>query len=68
MKVIFVGHGIEISKQDDKYYLTYDAGEISDRIETIKITSEEAIQAQQGSMAAYNIIIKYQNEAINKNQ
>jgi hypothetical protein len=67
MEIIFIGHGVEISKQNDKYYLTYDAGEISDRIDTIQITSEEARKAQQGSMEVYKIIIKYQNEAIGKN-
>ncbi|MDE6568988.1 MAG: hypothetical protein K2K70_14885 [Lachnospiraceae bacterium] len=58
---IFVGNGIEIVKRDNNFYLIYDAGEICDRMEEIKITEEEAEIAQRGSMDAYNIIIKYQN-------
>lgn len=64
MEKIFTGHGIEIIKRNNNYYLIYDAGEICDRMEQIKITEEEVVEAQKGSMEAYNIIIKYQNKAM----
>lgn len=62
MRIIFTGHGIEIGKEENDYYLIYDAGEISDRMEKIKISEQEAKLAMKGSMEAYEIIIKYQNE------
>lgn len=62
MEKIFTGNGIEIVKRDSSYYLIYDAGEISDRMEEIQITEDEVLLAQKSSMDAYNIIIKYQNE------
>ena len=64
MEKIFIGHGIEIFKEGQKFFLLYDAGEISDRMEKIEISKEEVIEAQKGSMEAYNIIIKYQNKAM----
>jgi len=41
MEKIFTGNGIEIVKRNEKYYLIYDAGEISDRMEEIEITEDE---------------------------
>ena len=67
MEKIFVGHGIEIVKRGNHFFLIYDAGEICDRMEEIQISEEEAELAQRSSMDAYNIIIKYQNEMIRKN-
>lgn len=64
MEKIFKGNGIEIIKRNNINYMIYDAGEISDRMEEIKITEEEVAIAQKSSMDAYNIIIKYQNEMI----
>lgn len=61
MEKIFTGNGIEIFKQNDSYFLIYDAGEISDKMKKIQITEEEAELAQKSSMDAYNVIIKYQN-------
>ena len=63
MESIFVGNGIEIVKSNDKFILIYDAGEICDRMEEIVITEGEVELAKKSSMDAYNIIIKYQNEA-----
>lgn len=62
MEKIFTGNGIEIEKRADGYYMIYDAGELCDRMEEIRITEEEVALAQKSSMDAYNIIIKYQNQ------
>ncbi len=62
MKSIFIGYGIEILEEKGKFFLRYDAGEISDRMEIIEITESEVEIAQKSSMDAYKIIIKYQNE------
>ncbi len=64
MKELFIGHGIQIIKRSEKYYLIYDAGEICDRMEEIEITRAEVELAKKSSMDAYNIIIKYQNEMV----
>ncbi|MCL6459270.1 MAG: hypothetical protein K6T85_14805 [Gorillibacterium sp.] len=64
MRKIYTGNGIEIVKRDEKYYMIYDAGEISDRMEEIEITEEEVELAKKSSMDAYNIIVKYQNEMV----
>lgn len=63
MENIFVGNGIEIVKKNEKFILIYDAGELCDRFEEIVITEEEVELAKKSSMNAYNIIIKYQNQA-----
>jgi hypothetical protein len=62
MEKIFTGNGIEIVMREGEFYLIYDAGEICDRMEEIKITEDEVELAKKSSMDAYNIIIKYQNE------
>lgn len=67
MEKIFTGNGIEIIRKNGKYYLVYDAGEISDRMEEICINEEEVELAKRSPMDAYNIIIKYQNEMMIKN-
>ena len=64
MGKFFTGHGIEIIKKNSKYFLIYDAGEITDRMETIEITEDEAHIAKQSSIDAYNVIIKHQNDDI----
>lgn len=63
MENIFVGNGIEIVKKNEKFILIYDAGELCDRFEEIVITEEEVELVKKSSMNAYNIIIKYQNQA-----
>ncbi|WP_027088442.1 hypothetical protein [Cohnella panacarvi] len=59
---IFTGNGVEIENREGKYFMIYDAGEISDRMIEIEITEYEVEIAKKSSMDAYNIIIKYQNE------
>ena len=67
MEKVFIGNGIEIEMQDDRYFLIYDAGEICERMERIEISKEEVKIAQKSTMDAYNIIIKYQNKmSLNK--
>ncbi len=62
MEKIFTGNGIEIIKRDNKFYMIYDAGEISDRMIEMQITPEDVETAKKSTMDVYNIIIKYQNE------
>ena len=64
MEKIFTGNGVEIVKRSDKYYLIYDAGEISDRMKETEITKAEVELAKKSSMDAYKVIIKYQIEMI----
>jgi predicted porin len=64
MRNIFNDYGIEIYMIDNRYYLRYDAGEIASHYEEIEILKEEAEKAQLNSNNAYEVIIKYQNEAL----
>ncbi len=61
MELIFSGYGVEIHKQEERYFLTFDAGEIVDEYKTFEISQEEAVRAQQSGEDAYRIIIHHQN-------
>lgn len=63
MKVVFEDYGIEISEEKGQYYLTYDEGEIVSKDKTIEITKSDASKAKKSSRDAYEVIIKYQNQA-----
>lgn len=59
--LIFNEFGIEISFKNEKYYLTFDEGEIAVKMVTIEISEEDAKRAQRSSNDAYQVILKYQN-------
>ena len=62
-ELIFSGYGIEISRRDQRFFLSYDAGEIASVIKEEEISEEEARQAQESSASAYRIILKCQKRA-----
>ena len=62
MEVIFESSWMKIEKQDNEFKLIYDTGDHIGTIDEIIISKAEAIQAQQSDDAAYQVIIKYQNE------
>jgi len=64
MELIFNNHGIEILKNNNKYSLRYDAGEIVMEMREIYITEYETIQikAQKSSKDLYDYLIKNLNK------
>lgn len=59
--LLFNEFGIEISFENEKYYLNFDEGEIAVKMVTIQISEEDAKKAQISSNDAYQVILKYQN-------
>ncbi len=53
------GYGVEIHKQEERYFLTFDAGEIVD--EYNRNFRKKPQCAQQSGEDAYRIIIHHQN-------
>ncbi len=65
MEVIFKGYNIELSKDKDKYFLTFDEGRFAIKMRTIEITEEEAIKAQKSAEDSYQVVIDFQNREQN---
>ena len=63
-EIVYESSWMKIEKENNKYKLIYDTGDHIGTIDEIEITKEEAAKAQQGDDAAYQVIIKYQNERI----
>ncbi len=61
MELIFSGYGVEIHKQEERYFLTFDAGGIVDEYKTFEITQDEAMRAQESGEDADRIIIHHRN-------
>lgn len=61
MNKIYENYGIIIMKNDNKYYIQYDAGELVDKIDIIEVSKEDAEKAQIGEEEAYSVILQYQN-------
>jgi len=60
MTIIFSGYGIEIHRRDGKYYIVYDAGEITVEDYEVEVSGEDAQAAMLSSDAAYRVIMKYE--------
>lgn len=60
MKQIYSHFGINIIKQDEKYFLQYDNGEMISTIKKIEISEQEAeeLQGQKDGNAIYEYMIK----------
>ncbi|MDE6019374.1 MAG: hypothetical protein K2H01_00025 [Ruminococcus sp.] len=60
MKQIYSQFGINIIKQNEKYFLQYDNGEIVSTIKRIEISDQEAeeLQDQKDGNAIYEYMIK----------
>jgi hypothetical protein len=61
MSIIFSDFGIEISKEDGRYLLNFDEGELVPKFRTIEVTFEEAEKAMLSPKDAYEVIIAIQN-------
>lgn len=60
MEQIYSRFGITIIKQDDKYFMQYDSGEIVSVIKKIKISEQEAKELQEikEGKSVYEYMIK----------
>ncbi len=60
MEQIYSRFGITIIKQDEKYFMQYDSGEMVSVIKKIEISEQEAkeLQNQKDGNAIYEYIIK----------
>lgn len=60
MEQIYSRFGITIVKQDEKYFMQYDSGEIVSVIKKIEISEQEAkeLQEQKDENAIYEYMIK----------
>ena len=68
LEKIFSNYNIDIFKDNGQFVLRYDSGGIVTKLTDIVISENEAKIAQRSSEDAYNIVIKYQNEAKYKNK
>ena len=64
MEKIMENEGIELYKNNNKYYLRYDAGELMIKIKNLEISEEEAKNVINNPDSAYNIIIAYHDRGI----
>lgn len=64
MEKIMEDEGIELYRNNNKYYLRYDAGELMIKMKNIEISAEEAKNVISNPDSAYHIIIGYHNRGI----
>lgn len=66
MELIFNDFGIAIIKQDGRYFVQYDSGEIASTIRRIEVSEIEAreLQEQRDVKSVYNYMIKNLNDRI----
>lgn len=62
MKEVFSDYGIKILKDNGKYFIQFDGGELVEKTVQIEVSGQDAKLAQQSENDAYEIIIKYQNQ------
>lgn len=60
MERIFFNYGIEICKENEKFFLIFDDGEIVAHFANIEISKEHAEQAMKGPNEASAVILYYQ--------
>lgn len=66
MEQIYTGFGITILKQDTKFFLQYDSGEMVSSMKKIEISEQEAqaLQEQKDEKEMYDYMIKNLNDRI----
>jgi hypothetical protein len=64
MVKILEDDGIELYKDNNKYFLRYDAGELMIKMKNLQILEQEAERVIENPDSAYEIIIGYQNKGI----
>lgn len=64
MKRILEDEGIELSEDEGRYFLQYDAGTHMVKKKRISITTDEAEICQLDVDEMHNILLQYQNDGI----
>ncbi|UOO38267.1 hypothetical protein IZU99_03150 [Oscillospiraceae bacterium CM] len=64
MQKIMEDEGIELYKDNSKYYLRYDSGELMIKMKNLEISAEEAKNVVNNPDSAYNIILSYHDKGI----
>lgn len=61
MELIFNNYGIEIFRENDKYFIRMDSGELVSRTLEFEVSKEEAEKAHLGEKEAYEVCMKHPN-------
>jgi hypothetical protein len=61
--MIFQGFGVEIFQRDGRYFIRYDAGEITVQFRENEITDVEAAKAQKDEESAYEVLLECQRRS-----
>lgn len=63
MRQFYNKHGIEIIKNNDRFFMRYDSGEVVAQMRELEITKEEArqIQSSGNSNELYDCLVKILN-------
>ena len=64
MQKIMEDEGIELYKDNNKYYLRYDSGELMIKMKNLEISAEEVKKVVNNPNFAYNIILAYHDRGI----
>ena len=64
MQKILEDEGIELYKDNSKYYLRYDSGELMIKMKSLEISAEEAKNVVDDPDSAYSIILTYHDKGI----
>ncbi len=64
MQKIMEDEGIELYKNNNKYYLRYDAGELMIKMKSLEISAEEVKNVINNPDSAYNIILAYHDRGV----
>lgn len=62
-KIIFSGYGMFITEENSKYYINFDEGGISNKDIRYEISEQEAINARQSGLDAYEVMLRSQSRA-----
>lgn len=62
-KIIFSGYGMFITEENSKYYINFDEGGISNKDIRYEISEQEAINARQSGLDAYEVMLTSQSRA-----
>ena len=54
---VFVGHGIEVYRYGERFWIRYDAGEIVQSYREVEVSHAEAMRAMQSEHDAYDVLV-----------
>lgn len=57
-EIIFNDYGIKVCRQNEKYFIAYDSGEIASKQKMIEVSKEDAERAQKSEKEAYQVLLE----------